>query len=145
MPIHYESRLAKLELNNDERPHIDDEFDEATEGEEIERKERLKTKWAQIEAVVGTEKRLKLIAKDIVDHFEARLDAMEGKAMVVCMSRRICVDLYNQLVALRQDWHDADDDKGEIKVVMTGSAAGWSSLAATYSEQDAARRIGEAV
>ena len=123
VPIHYESRLAKLELNDDERPHIDDEFDEATEGEEIERKERLKTKWAQIEAVVGTENRLKLIARDIVDHFEARLDAMEGKAMVVCMSRRICVDLYDQLVALRPDWHDADDDKGEIKVVMTGSAS----------------------
>ena len=123
VPIHYESRLAKLELNVDERPHIDDEFDEATEGEEIERKERLKTKWAQIEAVVGTENRLKLIARDIVDHFEARLDAMEGKAMVVCMSRRICVDLYGQLVALRPDWHDADDDKGEIKVVMTGSAS----------------------
>ena len=123
VPIHYESRLAKLELNEDERPHIDDEFDEATEGEEIERKERLKTKWAQIEAVVGTENRLKLIARDIVDHFEARLDAMQGKAMAVCMSRRICVDLYGQLVALRPDWHDADDDKGEIKVVMTGSAS----------------------
>ena len=123
VPIHYESRLAKLELNDDERPHIDDEFDEATEGEEIERKERLKTKWAQIEAVVGTENRLKLIARDIVDHFEARLDAMQGKAMAVCMSRRICVDLYGQLVALRPDWHDADDDKGEIKVVMTGSAS----------------------
>ncbi len=123
VPIHYESRLAKLELNEDERPQIDDEFDEATEGEEIERKERLKTKWAQLEAVVGTEKRLKLIAEDIVDHFEARLDAMEGKAMIVCMSRRICVDLYNQLVELRPDWHDEDDDKGQIKVVMTGSAA----------------------
>ena len=121
--IHYESRLAKLELNEDERPHIDEEFDEATEGEEIERKERLKTKWAQIEAVVGTENRLKLIAGDIVDHFEKRLDAMEGKAMVVCMSRRICVDLYDQLVALRPDWHDEDDGKGEIKVVMTGSAS----------------------
>ncbi len=123
VPIHYESRLAKLELNEDERPKIDDEFEEATEGEEIERREKLKTKWAQIEAIVGTEDRLKLIAQDIVDHFEARLDAMEGKAMVVCMSRRICVDLYNQLVALRPEWHDDDDDKGEIKVVMTGSAS----------------------
>lgn len=123
VPIHYESRLAKLELNEDERPHIDEEFEEATEGEEIERKERLKTKWAQIEAVVGTEKRLKLIAKDIVDHFEARLAVMEGKAMVVCMSRRICVDLYDQLIALRPEWHDQDDDKGQIKVVMTGSAS----------------------
>ena len=123
VPIHYESRLAKLELNEDERPHIDEEFDEATEGEEIERKERLKTKWAQIEAVVGTPKRLKLIARDIVDHFEARLAAMEGKAMVVCMSRRICVDLYNELVVLRPEWHDGNDDKGQIKVVMTGSAS----------------------
>ncbi len=123
VPIHYESRLAKLELNEDERPHIDEEFDEATEGEEIERKERLKTKWAQIEAVVGTPKRLQLIAKDIVDHFEARLDAMDGKAMVVCMSRRICVDLYNELVALKPEWDDGDDGKGQIKVVMTGSAS----------------------
>ena len=123
VPIHYENRLAKLELNEDERPHIDEEFEEATEGEEIERKEGLKTKWAQIEAVVGTPKRLKLIAKDIVDHFEKRLDAMEGKAMVVCMSRRICVDLYDELVALRPGWHDDDDAKGEIKVVMTGSAS----------------------
>ena len=123
VPIHYESRLAKLELNEEERPHIDEEFEEATEGEEIERKEGLKTKWAQVEAVVGTEKRLKLIAQDIVDHFEARLDAMDGKAMVVCMSRRICVDLYDQLVVLTPDWHDEDDDKGEIKVVMTGSAS----------------------
>ena len=123
VPIHYESRLAKLELNEDERPHIDEEFDEATEGEEIERKERLKTKWAQIEAVVGTEKRLKLIAKDIVDHFESRLAVMEGKAMVVCMSRRICVDLYEQLITLRPEWHDQDDNQGQIKVVMTGSAS----------------------
>ena len=123
VPIHYESRLAKLELNETERPHIDVEFEEATEGEEIEGKERLKTKWAQLEAVVGTPERLKLIARDIVDHFENRLGAMDGKAMVVCMSRRICVDLYNELVALRPDWHDDDDSKGEIKVVMTGSAS----------------------
>ncbi|MXX93737.1 MAG: type I restriction endonuclease subunit R [Chloroflexi bacterium] len=121
--IHYESRLAKLELNEEERPHIDEEFNEATEGEEVERKERLKTKWAQIEAVVGTEKRLKLIAQDIVDHFEKRLDAMDGKAMIVCMSRRICVDLYEELVALKPEWHDEDDAQGEIKVVMTGSAS----------------------
>ncbi len=123
VPIHYESRLAKLELNEEERPQIDVDFEEATEGEEVERRERLKTKWAQLEAVVGTPKRLKLIAEDIVDHFEYRLDVMEGKAMVVCMSRRICVDLYDALVALRPDWHDEADDKGQIKVVMTGSAS----------------------
>ena len=123
VPIHYESRLAKLELNKGEIPQIDVEFEEATEGEEIERKERLKTKWAQLEAVVGTPKRLELIAKDIVDHFEARLEAMEGKAMVVCMSRRICVGLYEELVRMRPEWHDEDDGKGQIKVVMTGSAS----------------------
>jgi type I restriction enzyme R subunit len=94
-----------------------------TEGEEIERKERLKTKWAQLEAVVGAEKRLKLIARDIVEHFERRLEALEGKAMIVCMSRRICVELYNEIVRLRPEWHDGNDDKGAIKVVMTGSAA----------------------
>ena len=123
VPIYYESRLAKLDLNEDERPHIDEEFEDVTEGEEIERKEGLKSRWSQIATVVGTEKRLKLIARDIVDHFEARLDAMDGKAMVVCMTREICVNLYNQLVALRPEWRDEDDAKGQIKVVMTGSAA----------------------
>jgi type I restriction enzyme R subunit len=98
-------------------------FPDEIEVEEIERKERLKTKWAQLEAVVGAEKRLKLIARDIVEHFERRLEALEGKAMIVCMSRRICVELYNEIVRLRPDWHHEDDDKGAIKVVMTGSAA----------------------
>ena len=123
VPIHYESRLARLELDESERPTIDPDFEEATEGEEIERKERLKTKWAQLEAVVGAENRVKQIAQDIVDHFEQRLEVLEGKAMVVCMSRRICVDLYNELARLRPEWHDDDDAKGNIKVVMTGSAS----------------------
>jgi type I restriction enzyme R subunit len=123
VPIYYESRLAKLALDQNERPKIDPDFEEATEGEEVERKERLKTKWAQLEAVVGAEKRLKLIAQDIIDHFEKRLEVLEGKAMIVCMSRRICVDLYRELVCLRPSWHHEDDDKGSIKVVMTGSAS----------------------
>ena len=123
VPIHHESRLARLELDESKRPTIDPDFEEATEGEEIERKERLKTKWAQLEAVVGAENRVKQIAEDIVDHFEQRLEALDGKAMVVCMSRRICIDLYNELVRLRPDWRDADDAKGSIKVVMTGSAS----------------------
>ena len=122
VPIYYESRLAKLRLDEAERPKIDPDFEEATEGEEIARKEKLKTKWAQLEAVVGTEKRLALIARDIVDHFETRLEAMDGKAMVVCMSRRICVDLHRALVRLRPEWHHGDDDKGRLKVVMTGAA-----------------------
>lgn len=123
VPIYYESRLAKLELDEAERPKIDTDFEDVTEGEEIERKERLKTKWAQLEAVVGAEKRLKLIARDIVSHFENRLEAMDGKAMIVCMSRRICVDLYRAIVALRPEWNHAEDDEGMIKVVMTGSAS----------------------
>ena len=123
VPIHYESRLARLELDESKRPTIDPDFEEATEGEEIERKERLKTKWAQLEAVVGAGNRVKQIAEDIVDHFEQRLEVLEGKAMVVCMSRRICVDLYTELVRLRPAWQDNDDAKGSIKVVMTGSAS----------------------
>ncbi|MCE2487327.1 MAG: type I restriction endonuclease subunit R, partial [Desulfurellaceae bacterium] len=123
VPIYYESRLAKLALNESERPTIDPDFEDATEGEEVGRKEKLKTKWAQLEALVGTEKRLKLIAQDIVDHFEQRLEALDGKAMVVCMSRRICIELYRELVRLRPDWHQQEDDKGWIKVVMTGSAS----------------------
>ena len=123
VPIYYESRLARLALDEGEKPNIDPEFEEATEGEEIDRKERLKTKWAQLEAVVGAEKRLALVAEDIVAHFERRTEAMDGKAMVVCMSRRICIDLYRALVRLRPDWEHADDDKGRIKVVMTGAAS----------------------
>ena len=122
VPIYYESRLAKLALDEAEKPTIDPDFEEATEGEEIERKERLKTRWAQLEAIVGAENRVKQIAADIVEHFTQRLEAMDGKAMVVCMSRRICIDLYRELVRLRPAWHDDDDDKGMIKVVMTGSA-----------------------
>ena len=121
--ILYESRLARVALDERERPRIDPEFEEATEGEEIERKENLKTKWAQLAAVVGAEPRLKLVAADIVAHFERRLEALEGKAMVVCMSRRICVELYEQLVRLHPEWHNDEDSRGEIKIVMTGSAS----------------------
>jgi type I restriction enzyme R subunit len=123
VPIYYESRLAKLALDEAERPRIDPAFEEATEGEEVDRKEKLKTKWAQLEAVVGAEKRLAVVAEDIVEHFEQRLEAMDGKAMVVCMSRRICVELYRELVRLRPGWHHGDDERGAIKVVMTGSAS----------------------
>lgn len=123
VPIYYEGRLARLELDEAERPRIDPEFEELTEGEEVEQKEQLKTRWAQLEAVVGAEKRVALVAQDLVEHFEGRLAAMDGKAMVVCMSRRICVDLYNAIVALRPGWHGDDDDAGLIKIVMTGSAS----------------------
>jgi type I restriction enzyme R subunit len=123
VPIYYESRLAKLALDEAERPKIDPEFEEATEGEEVERKEKLKTKWAQLEAVVGSQKRLEVVVRDIALHFEKRLEAMDGKAMVVCMSRRICVELFGEIVKLRPAWASEDDDQGAIKVVMTGSAS----------------------
>ncbi|MGH7334372.1 MAG: type I restriction endonuclease subunit R, partial [Candidatus Rokuibacteriota bacterium] len=139
VPIYYESRLAKLALKDSERPRIDPEFEEATEGEEVERKERLKTKWAQLEAVVGSENRVTLIARDLVEHFEDRLAVMDGKAMVVCMSRRICVALYRALVALRPEWHADADDQGAIKVVMTGAASdplGWQAHIRTKARRE---------
>jgi type I restriction enzyme R subunit len=120
--IYYEGRLAKLELDEKEKPKIDPEFDEVTEGEELEKKEKLKTKWAALEAIVGTEKRIGLVARDFIEHFEKRLEAMDGKAMIVCMSRRICVDLYNAITRLRPQWHSEDDKGGVIKIVMTGNA-----------------------
>lgn len=121
--IYYESRLAKLELKEDEKPKIDPKFEEVTEGEEVSKKEKLKSKWARLEAIVGSKKRIKQIAKDIVDHFEERLKILDGKAMVVCMSRRICIDLHNEIVKLWPQWYHKDDDKGFMKVIMTGSAS----------------------
>jgi len=125
VPIYYEGRLAKLALRDSERPTIDPDFEEATEGEEVERKEKLKNKWAQLEAIVGADTRIRLVAKDLVEHFEDRLRVMDGKAMVVCMSRRICVALHDAIRDLRPDWvGDGDDDaQGTLKVVMTGSAS----------------------
>ncbi len=123
VPIYYESRLAKLVLKESERPKIDPEFEEATEGEEVQRKEKLKSRWAQLEAVVGSENRIRLVARDLVEHFENRLATMTGKAMVVVMSRRIAVELYRELVVLRPAWHGDDDEHGTLKVVMTGSAS----------------------
>ena len=123
VPIYYESRLANLTLEESARPSIDPDFEEATEGEEIERKERLKTKWAQQEALAGAEPRLQQVAHDIVSHFEQRLEVLDGKAMIVCMSRRICVELYGELIQLRPDWHGDEDSAGKVKVVMTGAAS----------------------
>ena len=123
VPIYYENRLAEIKLDEDEKPNIDTDFEEVTEGEELEEKEALKTKWAQQEALVGADNRIRQIAEDIVAHFEARLEQLDGKAMIVCMSRRICVELYKELVRLQPDWEDEDDTKGQIKVVMTGSAS----------------------
>ena len=123
VPIYYESRLARIELEESEKPYLDAEFEEITEAEEEERnKQHLRSKWASMEALVGTPKRIELIARDLVEHFERRQEAMTGKAMIVCMSRRICVEMYDAITRLRPKWHSEDDDKGRIKVVMSGSA-----------------------
>jgi len=128
VPIYYESRIAKLSLNAAALPQLDAEFEDITEGEEQTSREKLKVKWAALEALVGDPKRIKLIAADLVAHFEKRLEAMTGKAMIVCMSRRICVALHSELIRLRPDWaSDPDDDPEKsrnclVKVVMTGSA-----------------------
>ena len=120
--IYYESRLAKLKLNENEIPGIDEKFEDVTEGEEEDEKTKLKSKWARLEAIVGSEKRLKQIAKDIVEHYEERQKALNSKAMIVCMSRRICIDLYNEIIKLRPVWHNDDINDGVIKIIMTGSA-----------------------
>ena len=121
--IYFESRLAKLSLKDDELPHIDDEVDELAEDEEEGQQAKLKSKWAALEKVVGAEPRIARVAADLVAHFEERNKAQTGKAMVVAMSREICVHLYNEIIKLRPDWHDADPEQGAIKIVMTGSAS----------------------
>ena len=145
VPIYYEGRMAKIALDENERPRIDPDFEDVTEGEEPSTKEKLKSKWARLEAMVGNEKRVKQIAEDLVKHWEARLAAKDGKAMIVCMSRRICVELYNEIIALRPDWHDEDDAKGVIKIVMTGSTddpKGWQTHIRTKKgREDLAKRF----
>ena len=123
VPIYYESRVARIELDEDEKPMLDDEVAALTEDEVEGEQERLKRKWANVEAVVGAEKRLAMVAKDHVEHFENRVVGMEGKAMIVCMSRRICVALYDEIIKLRPEWHSDDDESGVIKIVMTGAAS----------------------
>lgn len=120
VPIYYESRLARIELDEDEKPKIDAEVDELTEDESEAEQERFKKRWSTIEALVGSDKRLALVANDIVTHLEDRVAALDGKAMVVCMSRRICVRLYDEIIRLRPEWHGADDTAGVVKIVMTG-------------------------
>ena len=121
--IYFESRLAKLGLKESELPDIDAEVDELAEDEEEDQQARLKSRWAALEQVVGAEPRIKQVAADLVAHFEERNKAQTGKAMVVAMSREICVHLYDAIVSLRPDWHDDDPEKGAIKIVMTGSAS----------------------
>lgn len=121
--IYFESRLAKLSLKQEDLPAIDDEVDELAEDEEESQQARLKSKWAALEKVVGAEPRIASVAADLVAHFEERNQAQSGKAMVVAMSRDICVHLYNEIIKLRPEWHSPDPEQGAIKIVMTGSAS----------------------
>ena len=141
--IYYESRLAKLELKPEERPKIDPEFEEVTEGEEIEKKEKLKSKWARLEKVVGSEQRIRRIAKDIIKHWEERLNVLDGKAMIVCMSRRICIDLHKEIIKLKPELYHKKDDKGIIKVIMTGSASDPVDWQEHIRTKDRRKTIGE--
>lgn len=138
--IYYEARLAKIALDEEERPHIDPAFEEVTEGEEQEQKQQLRSRWSRLEALVGAERRIEQIARDIVTHFEGRLDTMVGKGMIVCMSRAICEELYNAIVRLSPGWHSEDDAQGAIKVVMTGAASdppGWRQHTRTKAAREA--------
>lgn len=123
VPIFHESRLARIELNDDEKPLIDSEIEALVEDQSLTEAEKLKAKWSAVEALVGSDKRLEQVAEDMVAHLEARIEAMNGKAMAVCMSRRICVALYDRIIALRPYWHSTDDAQGAVKIVMTGSAS----------------------
>lgn len=123
VPIYYESRLPRIELDDHEKPTIDAEVEELTEDDSQIEKEQFKKKWSTVEALVDSDKRLALVAQDIVTHFENRVAALDGKAMIVCMSRRICVKLYDEIIKLRPDWHSPDDNNGMVKVVMTGAAS----------------------
>ena len=131
VPIYYESRLAKLDINQAELELLNDEVDEVIEDEEdLASRESTKSKWAALEKLVGSEPRMRQVGKDLVAHFERRVETMPGKAMIVCMSREICVDMYNAITAINPHWHDLDPAKGAIKVVMTGSASDKEKLQA---------------
>lgn len=123
VPIYYESRLARIEIDESEKLKIDAEVNELTEDDPETEQERFKRKWSTVEALVGSDKRLRLVAQDMVTHFEDRVAALDGKAMVVCMSRRICVKMYDEIVKLRPNWHSSDDNAGAVKIVMTGAAS----------------------
>ncbi|UJR63681.1 type I restriction endonuclease subunit R [Dickeya zeae] len=142
VPIFYESRLAKLDVNQAEIDALNAQVDEVIEDEEdLTAREKTKSDWAALTKLVGAQPRLEQVAADLVQHFETRTATLEGKAMIVCMSRDICAELYNAIVALRPNWHDADPEKGAIKVVMTGSAADKPLLQPHLYSQQVKKRL----
>ena len=141
VPIYYESRLARIELDDDEKPRIDAEIEAMLEDDTLTEQEKQKAKWATVERLVGAEKRLSQVAADLVAHLEARLEAMNGKAMAVCMSRRICVDLYNQIIKLRPDWHSDDDEQGRDQDRHDRLGLRSARLAAAHRQQEGRRDL----
>lgn len=143
VPIFYESRLAKVHFAEDEKVHLDEQFEELTEGEELSNRQQMRAKWTRLEAIVGNPNRIAKIAKDLVYHFEQRSGVLEGKAMIVCMSRRICVDLYDAIIKIRPLWHSDDDDKGTIKVIMTGSSSDALNMQSHIRNKPKCKAIGD--
>lgn len=143
VPILYESRVAKINFEESEKVNLDEQFEELTETEELTDRQKLIAKWSSIEAIVGSEPRLEKIAEDLVAHFEKRTSVLEGKAMIVCMSRRICVEMYETIVRLRPEWHHSGDDKGAIKVIMTGSSADPQAFQPHLRSKEKRKAIGD--
>ena len=143
VPIYYERRLAKVNFAEDEKVQLDDRFEELTEGEELTQRQQLRAKWTRLEAIVGNPNRIKKIAEDLVNHFEQRNSVLDGKAMIVCMSRRICVEVYEAIIKLRPNWHSDEDDKGTIKVVMTGSSSDELKMQPHIRNKPRRKAIGE--
>lgn len=143
VPIFYESRLAKVHFNEDEKVSLDEQFEELTEGEELSNRQQMRAKWTRLEAIVGNPNRLQKIAVDLVYHFEQRNAVLDGKAMIVCMSRRICVELYEAINKIRPLWHSDDDDKGTIKVIMTGSSSDALNMQAHIRNKPRRKAIGD--
>lgn len=142
--IYYESRLAKINLDEEGRRLIE-EFDKELEEEELSEQQKAKAKWTKLEAIVGNEKRIKNLAKDIVTHFEKRQTASSGKAMIVAMSRRIAALLYEEIIMLKPDWHHEDLDKGMIKVVMTTSSSDGPAIAKFHTTKDQRRSLADRI
>lgn len=143
VPIFYESRLAKVHFAEDEKVSLDEQFEELTEGEELSNRQQMRAKWTRLEAIVGNPNRLQKIAEDLVYHFEQRNAVLDGKAMIVCMSRRICVELYEAIIKIRPLWHSDDDDKGTIKVIMTGSSSDALNMQAHIRNKPRRKAIGD--
>lgn len=143
VPIFYESRLAKVHFEEDEKVTIDEQFEELTEGEELSNRQQMRAKWTRLEAIVGNPNRIQKIAEDLVYHFEQRNAVLDGKAMIVCMSRRICVELYDAITKIRPLWHSEDDDKGTIKVIMTGSSSDTLNMQPHIRNKQRRKTIGD--